>query len=260
MHISASMLFLLVISHLQLFLLNSTLVRSRYHHCFQTAANYTSNSLFETNLKILLQSLPLNASLNNGFSNPTIGRSPDRVYGVGLCRGDASAHVCRTCLDVASKEIIEECPKKKGAIIWYDYCMLSYTWNQTSISIEFPVPILFYNDKNNSQPNEAIVDARALMYPLVKKALSHPFMFFAGVDEKDRSGFVQCSRDLSIDSCRKCLIRLMKYAAACCEGKRAWRLFDSSCVIRYAEYHFLSLPAPPPTSESDPPAVITGKS
>lgn len=259
MYTSTSKSFLLVILHL-LLQQNSTLAVPLYTNCFDTT-NYTSNNLFATNLNLLLRSLSLDAPLNNGFSNATTGKNPDQVYGVALCRGDVSAQVCRNCLQVASKEGIEACHNEKGLLIWYEYCMLRYAANKNSVSIEFPGMVLLYDAQSEFRPNnETNAGARALLYSLVNKAVSQPLMFAAGADEVGKGyGLVQCSRDLSLERCRRCLVQQMDYAALCCAGKRGWRVLGSSCTIRYEGYRFISSPGPPPTSEPDSPPVPSGK-
>ncbi|KAJ8628004.1 hypothetical protein MRB53_021311 [Persea americana] len=249
MYISVSKSFPIAILNLQL-LYTSTLAEPLYTNCFYPT-NYTSNSQFGTNLNLLLHSLSSNATLNHGFSNATIGKSPDQVYGLALCRGDVSTEICRNCLDQASQESIQICPNKRGVLIWYEYCMLRYTADQDYVSVVFPGMVLLYSTQNNSQPNGTNVGAGALMDSLVNKAVSQPLMFAAGVDGLERGyGLVQCAGDLSVESCRRCLVMQVEYAAKCCGRKRGWRVLGPSCTIRYEAYSFFYVAAPPPTSGS----------
>ena len=129
--------------------------------------------------------------------------------------------------------------------------MLRYTADQDYVSVVFPGMVLLYSTQNNSQPNGTNVGAGALMDSLVNKAVSQPLMFAAGVDGLERGyGLVQCTRDLSVESCRRCLVMQMEYAAKCCGRKGGWRVLGPSCTIRYEAYSFFYVAAPPPTSGS----------
>ncbi|KAK3000484.1 hypothetical protein RJ639_021033 [Escallonia herrerae] len=71
----------------------------RFNRCSESG-NYTSNSTYAANLKALLSSIPTSSDLNSdGFFNASIGRNPDQVYAVGLCRGDLAVASCRICLN-----------------------------------------------------------------------------------------------------------------------------------------------------------------
>lgn len=119
--------------------------------------------------------------------------------------------------------------------------------------------VLLYNNRSNSEPNETNLSAGALLYPLVDKAPTQPLMFAIGDNEPEKVyGLVQCSRDLSVESCRRCLVKQMEYAAVCCERKRTWRLLGSSCTIiyeGYAGYGVVPPPGPTPVSEPEPPTA-----
>ncbi|XP_030940746.1 cysteine-rich repeat secretory protein 38-like [Quercus lobata] len=62
-------------------------------------------------------------------------------------------------------------------------------------------------------------------------------------------GFVQCTRDLNVSSCRECLNDLMVEAEDCCESKIGWRISGPSCSLRYENY---SLTASPPAPSPSP--------
>ncbi|KAI8021130.1 Cysteine-rich receptor-like protein kinase 10 [Camellia lanceoleosa] len=70
--------------------------------CDSSPTNYTPNSRFGNNLKILLESLSSNTPLNQGFNSIAIGNNTDQVYGQALCRGDVTHKVCRDCIKNAS--------------------------------------------------------------------------------------------------------------------------------------------------------------
>ncbi|KAI7998986.1 Cysteine-rich receptor-like protein kinase 17 [Camellia lanceoleosa] len=69
--------------------------------CDSSPTNYTPNSRFGNNLKILLESLSSNTPLNQGFHDIAIGNNLDQVYGQALCE-DVTPEVCRDCIKNAS--------------------------------------------------------------------------------------------------------------------------------------------------------------
>ncbi|KAI8005088.1 Cysteine-rich receptor-like protein kinase 17 [Camellia lanceoleosa] len=98
----SAMIFLM----LSLFLLcDSVFADPKSISCDSSPTNYTPNSRFGNNLKILLESLSSNTPLNQGFNSIAIGNNTDQVYGQALCRGDVTPEVCRDCIKNASQEI-----------------------------------------------------------------------------------------------------------------------------------------------------------
>ena len=97
-----------------------------YHFCLNNG-NYTSNSTYKANLNHLLSSLSSNTEIDYGFYNSSYAQNPNKVYAIGLCRGDVKPDVCHSCLNNATKLLTQLCPNQKEAIVWYDYCMLRYS-------------------------------------------------------------------------------------------------------------------------------------
>uniref|UniRef100_A0A2N9I0T6 Protein kinase domain-containing protein n=1 Tax=Fagus sylvatica TaxID=28930 RepID=A0A2N9I0T6_FAGSY len=58
-----------------------------YNFCLDKG-NYTRNSTYQENLNDLLSSLTSNTKIDYGFYNKSYGQNPDKVYALGLCRGD----------------------------------------------------------------------------------------------------------------------------------------------------------------------------
>ncbi|KAJ6885615.1 hypothetical protein NC651_026294 [Populus alba x Populus x berolinensis] len=103
--------------------------------CCNNALNYTRNSAFENNLKIVLKRLPSITSLT-GFNYTFFGEASAKVYGQALCRGDVNSSACRTCVEKASKQIFNDCISRGEAIIWYELCQVHYSFqNMTSLSV-----------------------------------------------------------------------------------------------------------------------------
>ncbi|KAJ0983293.1 hypothetical protein J5N97_011548 [Dioscorea zingiberensis] len=96
-----------------------------YHVC-GLSSKYTANSTYESNLLALLPSLVYNG-YDQGFYKDTVGRVPDQIHALSLCRGDINASVCRSCLDLARQDALQHCPYNKAAMIYYDSCLLRYS-------------------------------------------------------------------------------------------------------------------------------------
>ncbi|KAL7244065.1 hypothetical protein ACSBR1_016319 [Camellia fascicularis] len=119
----SAMIFLM----LSLFLLyDSVSADPKSISCDPSPTNYTPNSQFGNNLKILLESLSSNTPLNQGFNSTTIENNTDQVYGQALCRGDVTPEVCQDCIKNASQEIMTVCPTQ-NAIIWHEFCQVRYS-------------------------------------------------------------------------------------------------------------------------------------
>ncbi|XP_073006386.1 putative cysteine-rich receptor-like protein kinase 20 isoform X1 [Typha latifolia] len=86
--------------------------------------NYTPNSSFKANLDSLFSSL---ASDSGYPAKAAVGRHPDKVYGLALCRDGLSLSQCRTCLHSTVLEILRWCPRGKSSNIEHDNCYLRYS-------------------------------------------------------------------------------------------------------------------------------------
>ncbi|KAL0405557.1 UNVERIFIED_CONTAM: Cysteine-rich repeat secretory protein 38 [Sesamum latifolium] len=113
--------------------------------------NFTANSPYEKNLIKLLGELYFKTP-PTGFGLGSSGKGYDPAYGLSLCRGDVPTKDCGACVVEASDEIVKRCPNDRGAIVWYDNCLLKYSdsdffgkidgqnrfymWNLQTVSID----------------------------------------------------------------------------------------------------------------------------
>ncbi|XP_010247622.1 PREDICTED: cysteine-rich receptor-like protein kinase 10 [Nelumbo nucifera] len=232
-----------------------------YNVCPNTTT-YTTNSTFQTNLNFLLSSLSSNATpTNNGFYNTTAGRIPDRVYGLFLCRGDITDDVCQSCVETATQDIIQRCPNRKVATIWYDDCMLRYS-DLSFFSVASGVSFYMWNTQNITDRNKFDQILDDTMNQIANRAAfnSSPKKF--STQEANFSSFqtlyslVQCTPDLSGNSCYNCLLGAISNIPTCCDGKQGGRVLGPSCNLRYEIYPFYRITAnaspPSPLSPSPP--------
>ncbi|EHA8588333.1 cysteine-rich receptor-like protein kinase 6 [Cocos nucifera] len=233
--LSSSPLFLL---SLFLFLAPLTAAELLYQDCSSTD-NYTTNSTYDSNLRLLLSNLTTRTVLAGGFSNATVGQSPDQVIGLALCRGDVNTSLCRSCLNTASVDILRFCPNYKAAVIWYDLCHLRYA-NQDFLSMP----------DNNPQPflkgAEGIPD-RDLFDELVMKlvnavtdwaAFNSTRKFATGEVNFTTAfpkiyGLAQCTWDLTGFQCQQCLQWLIGRIPTWFEGERWATMLGVRCYLRY---------------------------
>ncbi|XP_030939936.1 cysteine-rich receptor-like protein kinase 29 [Quercus lobata] len=123
----------------------------RYSYCLDKG-NYTSNSTYNTNLSQVLSSLSSNTEIDYGFYNFSYGKSPDKVYSLGLRRGDAKPDICRSCLNSATNLLPLLCPNQKEAIGGYDECMLRYSFRDI-FNIKETSPSFYLWNPNNVSGN-----------------------------------------------------------------------------------------------------------
>ncbi|KAJ9169033.1 hypothetical protein P3X46_020502 [Hevea brasiliensis] len=255
---SALTMFLLIIPFFILF--NPTAAEPLYIDCNNDASNYTLNSPFEKNLKLLLQALPSNTSLT-GFYDISIGETPNKIYGQALCRGDVNAAVCESCIVNASQEILKNC-KSKDAIIWRDLCQVRYS-NQMFFSMQVytgKYPDWDTQEKNISSPVQFNKILEYLLTNLSTKAAFNPSsrMFATGevvISAKQTIyGLVQCTRDISGGDCNNCLNSALGDLYACCYGRQGGIIFSRNCDMRFEIYPFYNASSnllPNPISQGD---------
>ncbi|KAF8409482.1 hypothetical protein HHK36_005558 [Tetracentron sinense] len=211
--------------------------------------NYTANSTYQANLRLLLSFLSSNATVGDGFYNATSGRNPDIVYGLFLCRGDVTDDVCRDCVETASKEILEQCPKGKEAITWYEECMLRYSYQSMfSIMQEVPFIPMFNNTQNISELSRFNQLLAETINGLATRATSGQSRRKFATEEANFTRFqtlyslVQCTPDISSSDCNRCLRGGIGTLPSCCGGMQGARVLIPSCIVSDAlptyVYHY----------------------
>ncbi|KAK4797476.1 hypothetical protein SAY86_029802 [Trapa natans] len=141
----------------------------RHFRCGSTG-NFTANSTYEGNLRSILGSFSSSNSSTNGFLYLSSGQSPDKVKGIGLCRGDQTPSDCQACIAKASVEIIQQCPAQKEALVYYEFCSLRYS-NQSIYGVLAGGYYYYYwNTKNAPSINQYNQILRDLMYKLKDQA------------------------------------------------------------------------------------------
>jgi hypothetical protein len=213
-----------------------------YHFC-SSSENFTTNDPYTSNLRKLLGNLYYQTP-PQGFGVGSVGQDPYKANGLALCRGDVEAADCRTCINEASTEIHKLCPYNKGAIVWYDNCLLKYINTDFLGKIDDQNKFYMWNLRNVSDPTTFNQKTRELLSLLAKDASATPKLYAAGELELEKSkklyGLVQCTRDLSKSDCFKCLDGIIGELPRCCDGKEGGRVVGGSCNFRYEIYPFVT--------------------
>ncbi|XP_039129032.1 cysteine-rich receptor-like protein kinase 5 [Dioscorea cayenensis subsp. rotundata] len=197
-----------------------------------------SNGLNATaQLESLLSSLTEQAPSFNGFYNTSEGEDMNKIYGLALCRGDLQNKTddCQSCLQDASKSIVEDCPNKTQAIEWYEKCFIKYS-NQNffgKVDTDSVQWLCSVNYLSAEASNATVNLALGLINDTVNNQM------FVGAEEEEISNslkayfLLQCTRDLSKDGCRRCLQTGMSQVSNECNQTNGWRYLSSSCTLRF---------------------------
>ncbi|VVB11965.1 unnamed protein product [Arabis nemorensis] len=270
----ASFMFLFLFFLLTSFRASAQSPNYLYHLCPNTTT-YSKNSTYFTNLKILLSSLSSdNSSYSTGFQNATAGQAPDRVTGLFLCRGDFSAEVCRNCVSFAINYIFIRCPNEREVTIYYDECLLRYSHRNILSNVTLKGEFIMLNSDKISDQVDRFEDlASSTMNQAAIEAATNARKFYTRKANwtalQDLYVLVQCTPDLTMEDCLRCLERSINRMTLNRIGAR--QLYPS-CNSRYELYAFYNetairtspqhqvrpSPSPPPrptttSSESSPP-------
>ncbi|KAI3964144.1 hypothetical protein MKW92_046212 [Papaver armeniacum] len=232
--------------------------------------NYTANSTYKTNLNLLLNSLSTTFENNNtipqnGYRNITVGKGPDTVYGSLHCREDVSPDKCSDCVQLATEEVVNDsgCPNSKGAIMFYNGCVLRYSSKYFfSILTEEPSQELT-SEASMKNPGPFLKLVSGLLDDLVIDAVTNSSrpLFATGSTNYTRHqevyAMVQCTPDLTPSICNRCLRSAIGHLSECCSGTEGARVLYPSCTFRFEIYNFYGRSIfYTPTGASSPPTPL----
>ncbi|GAB4842813.1 hypothetical protein Ancab_012792 [Ancistrocladus abbreviatus] len=212
-----------------------------FHFC-SSDGTFTNGSSYADNLCTLENSLNYTTPWL-GFGIGAVGVQ-DPAYGLALCRGDVDVDDCRTCVVKAITETRNLCPNNKGAIIWYDYCLLKYLDQDFFGKIDDQNKFNLFSGAVASNPNSFNEKTKSFLTQLSQNASATGRYYATGlsgvVDGSTRLyGLAQCTWDLSSENCMQCLSEIISELPSCCNGKLGARVFYGSCYIRFETYNFL---------------------
>ncbi|XP_042488844.1 cysteine-rich repeat secretory protein 38-like [Macadamia integrifolia] len=217
-----------------------------FFSCYDSA-NYTSGSQFETNLHQIFSYLYQNTPLTR-FNTTVSGEDPDRVYGLVQCRGDATQDDCRICVNNSATEIVRRCPLRKEAVIRYWGCALRYAGKDFFGQIGNSGLTVYAFPLDNMTTNAALFNERVavLMDNLSPAAARSPSKLATGQNTSLNNfkfvyGMLQCTRDLSDNTCYSCLQNIIGDIPSCCNWRSGGNVYTDSCFLRYETYPFSNL-------------------
>ncbi|XP_020206263.1 putative receptor-like protein kinase At4g00960 isoform X1 [Cajanus cajan] len=203
------------------------------------------STAYQTNLKSVLSWLSTDAATSKGYNHNSFGNNTPgdaAVYGLYDCRGDVAGYFCQFCVSTASREVLQRCPNRVSAIIWYDFCILRYSNENFFGNVTVDPSWHAVGTKNVSSAQE-IQKGEDFMRSLIRKATveTNQLYYMDGFNlssTQRRYGLVQCSRDLTNDGCRQCLETMLAQVPKCCEHNLGWQVLAASCLIKYDDYIF----------------------
>ncbi|KAF8046394.1 hypothetical protein N665_3740s0002 [Sinapis alba] len=214
-----------------------------YHRCPNTTT-YTRNSTAFTNLRILLSSLSSpNASYATGFQNLTVGDPPDRVSGQFSCLGGVWPDLCRSCVAFSVRDILIRCPNEKEVKIYYNHCMLRYTFFRVSIFDPTYVYHVCPNTTTYTRNSTYFTNLRTLL-----TSLSSPFNSYstgfrnatAGQAPDSVTGLFLCRGDVTPEICRNCVAFAVNETLTRCPNQGEVTVYYDECMLRYSNGNILS--------------------
>eukprot|EP00253_Pinus_taeda_P034567 PITA_34567 len=211
--------------------------------------NYTEGSTFEANLNTVMNSL-IKDTLQTGFNTSVYGQSPDQVYGLLQCRGDATDEQCYNCSQEANTTLRQNCGNARGGLIWFTYCFLRYE-NYNFIG-QLDTNDAWYTYIGNVTSANVFNQALdGLFTKLLSEATSGSKLYASGTTRdslfREIYAMVQCTRDISIDNCSSCLSGQLGYILATYSGSQGAQSLTGRCRVRYEIYSFFkSISSPPP--------------
>jgi len=233
-----------------------------YYSMCNRGFNYTKGSEFESNLNTVFSNLVQHTS-KTGFNTSMYGHSPDQIYGLLQCRGDATAAQCYNCSREATTAVRQSCGNGFGGKIWFDSCYLRYE-NYSFIGQLSTHELYLYNLQKASKPDVFNATVKKLLSNLTAEAASGSKLYASGITSVDSSlkiyGLVQCFRDISISNCTTCLSKSINYILASVGGMVGARGLGESCNVRYETYSFFNSTALSPAPAEAPaitPAATT---
>lgn len=140
---------------------------------------YTNGSVFERNLNTVLDSFVQHTS-QNGFNITEYGQSPDQIYGLLQCRGDATVEQCNNCSQQAISALGQDCKNASGGLIWFDLCFLRYGNYSFFGQLDIVDGWYLYNVEYVSSPDVFNTTLRKLFSDLSAEAVSKSTLYASG--------------------------------------------------------------------------------
>ncbi|CAJ1952563.1 unnamed protein product [Sphenostylis stenocarpa] len=235
------------------------------HNC---STNGTGDSVFKTHLSTLLSYMSSNATNHMDYMDGV----EDNVYGLFMCRGDLPSRLCQQCVLNATHRISSECNSFQEAIIWYNHCMLRYSYRHFFSQVEKSPTIQILNLIMNNSHSD-VREQDSFTYTLTKtlsdltELAQHNNSRYvtksskvSDIDSQVVYTLAQCTQDLSRNDCFVCLEDMTKNMPWSRLGStRQGRILYPSCNLRYDSFQFYIHDYQWPRSGNSSPPDFEGK-
>ncbi|CAD5324461.1 unnamed protein product [Arabidopsis thaliana] len=252
---SSNILAMVAMQLLLIRIVSSQNVTNEYlnRQCNNTQGTYTRGSTFEKNLNQVIRNishlhLRYGYTYNSNVEAYEVSKDPNIVFVLLQCRGDSYGSKCHSCLHTAFSGLRERCRGNKGAIIWYDQCVLEISSVNTKGRIRYDSFFNMTNVKN--------VSSNAEQFKNKRKDLFHKLLLGATKDVSDSNdayavgetrigrnkmyAMMQCALDLTTNGCYVCLEWIIgRYDSFYFDRRQGGRVLSRSCSLRYELYPFL---------------------
>ncbi|CAM0884819.1 unnamed protein product [Alopecurus aequalis] len=215
------------------------------------AGGFLADSRYKTSLSLLAATMPKNASMSPGlFATAQAGVDPEKVWALALCRGDAAAAYCSSCLEQGFQDLIASCDYK-DASIYYDSCLVTYSNIHFRAADDIKYSKSFYAIRNNINATAEPARFQRVVAALVNATASSAAfnsstrLYASGQADFDKElpqvySWAQCTPDFSPDRCWTCLVRTMRQLPTYFTDAIGARVLGVRCSIRYETQPFFN--------------------
>ncbi|KAF8727656.1 hypothetical protein HU200_018888 [Digitaria exilis] len=225
--------------------------------------NYEPKSSYFASINSIAATLPGNASASPDlFGTAEVGAIPEQVSALALCRGDANATSCSSCLTQAFRTLPDACAGKKDAALFYDNCMLHYSnIHFLTDDSSWPTGYLmeYFNFSVKSEPERFNLVVAALLNATADYAAYNSTRRYAAGEADFNQEYpklyswVQCTPDLRPARCRRCLAGVIALLPQLYTNSSVGMVLGVRCSVRYQTDPFIDGPVMVRLGAAQPP-------
>ncbi|CAN6214361.1 unnamed protein product [Urochloa humidicola] len=223
--------------------------------CDYAARNFTPSSRYLANINSIGAALAESASASPDlFATAVAGAAPYKVWALALCRGDANATYCLSCLAQASRDLPNSCAYNEDAAVYYDKCMLHYspqpiaigsgtstTYESVSYEDVAPEESPRFNRFRDVLMN-ATADYAAANNDSTRRRYAAGEADMDLPDYPKLYSWAQCTPDLTPARCRRCLAGAIALLPQLYTNSSVGMVLGVRCSVRYQTNSFTDGP------------------
>ncbi|KAG2276168.1 hypothetical protein Bca52824_058723 [Brassica carinata] len=228
------------------------------------------NSSYFQNRDNLFSTLASKVVANGGFYNASLGKSPNSVHALVLCKRGYEQQDCISCVEKVTQEIQTGCPNRMDSFKWdnddgdHVNCLVRSSNHSTFKNFQL-VPAVIYPNALTIEPSKDMTLFRQQWEATVNRTIedaaeaetSSMLKYYSAV-EAEFTEFpnvymlMQCTPDITSRECKICLEKCATYFKKQFWGRQGGEVSRPSCVFRWDLYAFhgafdnvTRVPAPP---------------